>query len=463
MALGGAPTGMGNVPTAGERPGAGGGGLPAPNLWAQQQARVLRRYIPTADYDWVKPSNLGPATMGDTPTFFTNSARVLGGGMFADNSRFATLTGIVATDLLTQPIGWSARGWLNAVSADYCALGLWNNANGNASRYVVLSTYAPYDATHLCIEIWSGPGLLTVVPTSFVPDRREHTYSLVLDTAGEWHALVDGTEVGSTVDIGYVSAGDRVWTTYSSTGPGVTDFTVAELLFAYAPATLLTTPDTFSIRATANKIGFIGDSYTAGSPDASYRWQAPLEASIAEKFRMANVTAPTFVNLGVGGDTSTDVLARLAAINAAACDHYFHLYGLNDNDDHGGTPIPPATTQANYTAIMNGIAAALPSAKHHVVSNMWFGSEQRPRGVGPHDATTDASNDAIVAAVALQPATRARYLNIIPRVYTSYSPAINPSNLDGGVLTQVDKTHPAKPRGQNVLSRCVWDYLTFAY
>ncbi len=258
-----------------------------------------------------------------------------------------------------------------------------------------------------------------------------------------------------------MTGGNRGWSAFSDAVLGTTDVAIGEIVYGYLAPSLLAAPQPFSFRP-AQVIGFVGDSYTQGSPDASFAYQVPLIASIIQKFKTANKAPPTFVNLGVGGDTTTDMLARAAAINAANCDHLIVLMGLNDFFDHGGAPIPPATTQANYTASMNSWAAAHPAQKVHVFSNLWSGSEQRPRGIGPNDNLIDASNAAIRAAVALQPSTRARYIDIIPRIYGTFSPVINPTNVDGGKLTQVDKTHPAKTAGQNVISICMFDSFTFS-
>lgn len=431
---------------------------------AAEQAQILLGIVPGMQFSHVKPNDLEQASPGATPIIGANDASILGGGTFPVGPSYVTLSGTIYTDLLTQAHGWAARAMINPPGGGfYTSIGPSFNTHGASSVYTRLSAYNPYDATHLCIEFFRpGAGGSTVVPTSFVIDGLEHWYALALDVAGTWHALVDGIEVGSTIDISNVVAGDRCWAGYQDIPAGATNLAIGELIYGWLPPSLLATPEPFSIRMNHAAIGYIGDSYTQGFPDPSFRWQAPLEASITQKFRTANAGFPTHTNLGVGGDTSTDVLARLAALIAAGCDHYFHLYGLNDKFNHGGAPILPVTTQANYTAILTGLLTALPNSKHHVLSNLWFDSEQRPRGIGPNDATTDASNGGIQAAVALQPATSVRYLDLIPRIYTSLSPVINPTNANGGFLTQADRTHPSKTAGQNVISRCVFDFLTFS-
>jgi hypothetical protein len=460
--LGSGLVGLGNVQVAGEPSANGGGGDIAANVWAHREQARLLQIVPGLDFAWVKPNNVLPATIAATPTFDLNNANIMGGGTYPDMSRYITLAGIIYTDLLTQPFAWSVRAMVNPPSNNYTTFGTALNTTGGASAYARLTSYAPYNATNLCIEFFRpGAGGSTVVPTSFVPDGLEHSFALCQDSLGVWRCLVDRVVVKTTINIGNVPAGLMGWSAFSDASLGSTDVAIGEMTYGYLAPTLLSTPLDFSLRP-VQVVGFVGDSYTAGSPGVANRWQAPLEGSFTEKFRTANRAPTTYVNLGVGGDTTTDMLARIAAINAANCNHYIILMGLNDFFNHGGAPIPPATSQANYTATMNAIAAAHPAAKITVVSNMWSGSEQRPRGIGPNDNLIDATNAAIVTAVGLQPATRARYINIIPRVYTSYSPVINPSNLDGGVLTQVDKTHPSLTPGQNVLSRCVFDNFTFS-
>lgn len=416
----------------------------------------------------VKPNDRESSTNAATPTILVSDANMIGGGTVPAAGNYVTVSGTIYTDLLTQPHAWAARAFLNPPSGgNYNAFGPSLDATGAAASYARLASYDFYDPTHLVIEFFR-PGAVDSLsfPTSFVLDGREHWYGMALDTTGTWYALVDGVIVGSTIDISNVigaaadDSGLRCWAMFGQTGDANA---VGELIYGWVPPTLLDTPDDFSFRSGISKIGFLGDSNFAGSPNPTFRVQAAFEHSITQKFRTANGAFPTFVNLGVAADTSTDVLARNAATIAAACDHYVHLYGLNDDFNHGGAPITPATTQANYTAIIGGILTALPNSRHHVVSNIYSASEMRPRGAGPNDAATDATNAGIVAAVAGLPANRVRYLDFIPRFYTSFSPVMNPGNAANGFITQADGSHYSKTRGQNIWGRSLFDRSTFAW
>jgi hypothetical protein len=353
---------------------------------------------------------------------------------------------------------------MNPPGANYTSFGVSDDQPGNLQSYVRLSSYAPYDATHMVLEFFRpGAGGSTVIPTTFVLDRLEHSYAVALDLGGTWHVLVDGLEVLATIDISNVTGGNRCWAGYSQSG---TDLAIGELIYGYQRPTLLAAPDTFSVRQ-QQRIALVGDSVFQGIPDPSYAAMIPFELSVQQKFSVANALLPTFTNYAVGGDTTADMLGHQAAVIAGNPAHIIYLCGLNDFFNHGGAPIPPGpgagSTYDNYTNFINGVAAALPNCKHHVGSNIWSGSEQRPRGAGANDGLVDATNAAIAAAVAAQPAGRARYLDFIPRIYTSFSPVLNPGNGATGFMTQLgDGYHPFKVAGQNVISMCFFDLFTWS-
>jgi hypothetical protein len=151
----------------------------------------------------------------------------------------------------------------------------------------------------------------------------------------------------------------------------------------------------------------------------------------------------------------------VAAVVAAAPDHVIVLCGLNDSFNHGGSPIPPATTQANLQSFFTTVRASRPNCVFHVVSNMWSASEQWPDGSGPNDALVRATNAGELAACQANPAF-AEYLDIRTPIYSISSPLYNPGHASNGVFTQaIDSTHPSKPLGQNILSQTVFKLLTF--
>jgi len=197
---------------------------------------------------------------------------------------------------------------------------------------------------------------------------------------------------------------------------------------------------------------------TAGQPDASYRWQAPFEAALSGAFVGRGVAGPTYANVAVGGDTTADMLARVPTTIAAAPDHLVVMCGVNDCYDHGGTPIPPATSAANVASYLAAVRAALPDCVIHWSESLWFASEQRPDGIGPHDAAVQATMAAIKPVV--QAAAGCEWWGIRDRIWTFYSDAYNPGNLVDGAMTQVDGTHPSKTAGQQAISNANFDYVT---
>lgn len=186
----------------------------------------------------------------------------------------------------------------------------------------------------------------------------------------------------------------------------------------------------------------------------------PLKTALAGQF--SPYGAPTYPGIvATGGWTSTDLLNNVASIVALSPDHVIGLIGVNDNFNHGGTPIPPATTQSNITSIMNTVLASFPNCKFHWVSPMWDGGEQWPLGTNSADSLVTASAGGIQAAVSAAGASVAEYIDIRDDIWTNYSPLYNPTNLTHGVLTQADGTHPSKPLGMNTLSQRAFQKLSF--
>lgn len=217
---------------------------------------------------------------------------------------------------------------------------------------------------------------------------------------------------------------------------------------SYLPATR-----SFAIRPRATLI-FDGDSLTA------FGWYVPMETTINVAFAAAGKANPTYHNAATAGKTSTETLASVGSVIALAPDHIFLLSSINDRSNHGGAPIPPATTAANYTAYFAAIAKGAPNCMIHVVSNLWDAGENWPDGANVNDATTVLMNTAIQGAVAA--CSFARYLDIRTPIYGIDEPANNPTHLTSGALTS-DGTHPIVTSGQAFLSSRVFSFLTFDF
>lgn len=95
----------------------------------------------------------------------------------------------------------------------------------------------------------------------------------------------------------------------------------------------------------ARKVGFLGDSITHGSnAGAGRRWIDQLSKILGS----AAISADSFVEAGVPGDTSTGMLARYATdIRAAGVKFLYLLAGTNDVNQS----VPLATYAANMDAI----------------------------------------------------------------------------------------------------------------
>jgi lysophospholipase L1-like esterase len=107
-------------------------------------------------------------------------------------------------------------------------------------------------------------------------------------------------------------------------------------------------------------VTWVGDSITEQGKGAGIGWTDYIEA---------HYPAVTFVNEGIGGNTTLDVIARLSSIMASNADVYFVAVGVNDvryNDARG------ATTQAAYLANVKTITDALKATGARVgVISIW--------------------------------------------------------------------------------------------
>ena len=200
---------------------------------------------------------------------------------------------------------------------------------------------------------------------------------------------------------------------------------------------------------------------TAGQPDVTYRWPIPIEGFISTVFTENGYVSPSFNTVAVGGDTTTDMLGRVASVTALNPDHVFIMCGINDHFNHNGTPIPLATTKANLLAYFAALKLARPSVRIHVISGVWYLGENWPLGVNGDDGAVTWAMNAEQAAVALEP--QAEYIDIRTIIFAQDEPYYNPTHQTSGVITQGsgDGTHPAKPLGQHVLSLRVFQQMTF--
>jgi hypothetical protein len=99
---------------------------------------------------------------------------------------------------------------------------------------------------------------------------------------------------------------------------------------------------------------FMGDSITA----FAYDRRAANQPSFAELVHTAAPAyMPAMINGGIGGEKSTDGLARLPEALALNPDYHFVVLGYGTNDAAGGQ-IPPATFGANMQMMIDMIKAA---------------------------------------------------------------------------------------------------------
>jgi hypothetical protein len=214
------------VSTYGKRSGGGGSGGSGGNAWASARQPVLDALVSGLTYIQVKPSNIQPATVAGLPSVSTLDAAIVGGGWTPTAGNFITLTGVIYTDLTTQPHAWAVRGRFAAVSANLQLMGPCSNAGND---YVMLAVQTAYDATHLVMELFKAGGGSTKVLTSHVVDGNSHNYGVAFDGT-TYKCLVDDLVVGSTTVLTNLNVGNRVFAGYNTTAGDVKIF---DLLYGY--------------------------------------------------------------------------------------------------------------------------------------------------------------------------------------------------------------------------------------
>lgn len=223
----------------------------------------------------------------------------------------------------------------------------------------------------------------------------------------------------------------------------------------------LRTAGYFSIRS-AQKVVFDGDSVTAGQHagvggDSTYRWCAPFEALVTNWFTGWGFTGPTYANVAVGGATTTDMLTAVANVTGQTPDHVICMIGINDHFNHGGTAIPPSTSQSNVASYISTIKSSRPSVRFHFIRGVFYNTENYPDGVGTDDAAVLATMAAIQIPVQAEP--QAEWLDIRTPMYSSDAPYQNPGHSASGIMTQ-DGCHPTINLGQMMWSKRVFERMS---
>lgn len=175
----------------------------------------------------------------------------------------------------------------------------------------------------------------------------------------------------------------------------------------------------------AQQVLFIGTSLTAGlglNPDSAY------PQLIQQKIDSANLPFEV-VNAGVSGETTTDLLRRLAWLMGGNFDVVVVETGANDG--LRGTPV--ATVRENLRTILTRIRAAHPSAKVILVQM------EAPPNLGP--------------------AYTAGFHQMYAQVAKETGATLMPFLLNGVAgdrsLNQADGIHPNQ-RGEHIVAGNVW-------
>lgn len=217
------------------------------------------------------------------------------------------------------------------------------------------------------------------------------------------------------------------------------------------------------------RILFAGDSVTKGynasipADDPTFRWSAPLEATLTAEFTAAGKTVPTYINTAVSGQTAAAMASDVTAqIVTPAADHIFLQIGQNDTF----TSATQAATTAALTTIYNAAIAANPSVKIHQLS-LFFWGEKWPQGqnAAGQDAALDLRNSTILNLVNTYPAANIEWIWLRQLLMLQESQINLPSpGAASGFLTQ-DGTHLTKTAvsgGATYVSSLVRSRITLA-
>jgi lysophospholipase L1-like esterase len=129
---------------------------------------------------------------------------------------------------------------------------------------------------------------------------------------------------------------------------------------------------------------FMGDSITA----FAYDRRASNAPSFASLINTATAMAyfPAMINGGIGGEKSTDGLARLSEALALNPDYHFFVLGYGTNDAAGGQ-IPPAAFGANMQMMIDMAKAA---GREPVIPHIPWAADGSHGSIPMYDAVIDA-------------------------------------------------------------------------
>ena len=146
---------------------------------------------------------------------------------------------------------------------------------------------------------------------------------------------------------------------------------------------------------------FMGDSITAFAYDRALPHQPSFAAAI--NTATANAYMPAMINGGIGGEKSSDGLARLADTLALNPDYHFFVLGYGTNDA-ANSQIPPATFKTNMQAMIDMVKAA---GREPIIPHIPFAGDGSHGNVPAYNAVVDEL-------------TRANQLQIGPDLYTHF-------------------------------------------
>ena len=204
----------------------GGGG----NEWQAARKAALSALfpslIPTLTFVYVKPTNIQQATSGAAPTINARDSAIIGGAMSPAAAQYLTMTGVIYTDLTTQPHAWVTRARFAPVSANFQSIGPVDTLG---TSYVNFCVQTAYDATHLVMEQFKpGPGSTKTI-TTFVIDGNAHNLGIVFDGT-TYYAIVDDAIVGQSSVLTNVTSGNRVFAPFNTTAG---DVRIYDLAYGY--------------------------------------------------------------------------------------------------------------------------------------------------------------------------------------------------------------------------------------
>lgn len=180
------------------------------NAWASARAQALSKVVDGLSYQYVRLANRTYPAFSALPTIAASDPDIIGGAVSPPAANEATATGVILTDLSTQPHAWAVRGRLPVPGGNFNSFG---PTDASGTNYVNLVSAAAYDATKLVLD-YNG---VKQFKTPFVIDGLPHVMFGAAFDGTTYFVLVDDVVVFQTIDVAPLVPTPVAWTIFNGT------------------------------------------------------------------------------------------------------------------------------------------------------------------------------------------------------------------------------------------------------